>query len=223
MSSVRVKDKDRGFRKLLESARIGKPVVSAGIFAKDAKEDHGDGATVLDVAIWNEFGVPEKNIPARSFIRAWGDENRDQMQQVATRLLRKVIKGQLTKEQALEQFGLWMQGGIQRRMAQGIPPPNAASTIAKKGSSKPLIDAGVLRSSVTFAVDGKIRESKAALRRKKQREKARAKARKERVRSLKKTLRRAQTGTKKVFRNLKKATKKLAKRAKRAVRSKRRR
>lgn len=145
-----VTDKDNGYRALAEQVfGIERPKISVGIHEAEAAHANGK-VTVGDIATWNEFGT--RTIPARSFIRAFVDEKQDEIRATAKGLLLQVVRGKLTKEQALDQLGLWLQGQIQRRMAEGIPPPNAEATIEKKGSSTPLIDTGALRSAVTFKV-----------------------------------------------------------------------
>lgn len=147
-----VKDSDHGYRDLVKRIYgLKKPRVAAGIFEADGGAPAGGGKTIIEIAVWNEFG--NGTAPARSFIRAWFDENQDQIRGILFPLLRSVIAKRLTKEKALEQFGLWMQASIQRRIASGISPGNRPSTIAKKGSSTPLVDTGQLRTSVSFAVD----------------------------------------------------------------------
>jgi hypothetical protein len=49
-------------------------------------------------------------------------------------------------------IGMRVVGDIQDRISDGIPPPNSPITIARKGSSKPLIDSGQLRQSISFEV-----------------------------------------------------------------------
>lgn len=116
-----------------------------------ARADLSDESlTVIEVAVWNEFGT--EDVPARSFIRAWFDENYDKIRDVLRNLLYTVTLGHRTKEQALELAGLWCVGSIQQRIADGIAPENAASTIKAKGSSTPLINSGQMRSSVTHQV-----------------------------------------------------------------------
>jgi hypothetical protein len=66
--------------------------------------------------------------------------------------MRTVIEGKRTSDQVLEILGQRAVGQIQERIASGIAPANAPSTVAKKGSSTPLIDTGVLRSSITYQV-----------------------------------------------------------------------
>lgn len=116
-----------------------------------ASAANGPPLTVLEVAIMNEFGTD--TIPERSFIRAWVDLEGDEARKWMRALIKQVIRGAITKEVALERFGQKVQGSIQARIADGIPPPNAPATVERKGSSTPLIDTGQLRSSITYKVD----------------------------------------------------------------------
>ena len=49
-----------------------------------------------------------------------------------------------------EQLGLLVQAAIQRRVVELRTPPNAPATIKAKKSSNPLIDTGLLLTSVTW-------------------------------------------------------------------------
>lgn len=147
-----VTDKDKGYKKLVTTILdVGFPGIKVGILEKEGADVYDDATTVLDVAIWNEFGT--QDIPARSFIRAWVDADKPAIIRTLQGLLKKVIAKKLEEDQAMEQFGAWCVGRIQQRMARGIPPKNAPSTIRQKGSSVPLIDTGQLRSSVTYEVE----------------------------------------------------------------------
>ena len=136
--------------------RIVKPcVVRVGILT-DSTKSVREGLTeevlsLVEVAYRNEFGDPANRIPQRSFIRAWVDENTEQIDRLRTVLAKQVYEGKINSETAMQRFGAWCVGGVQRRMAAGIPPPNAERTIREKGSSTPLIDTGQLRSSITWA------------------------------------------------------------------------
>lgn len=153
--SVRVTDKDNGYKKMranLKRASKGGGV-SVGIHAQEGAQQHeGEPATVLDVAIWNEFGL---GVPERSFIRAWVDENASENREKLRKAMAMVVRGQKTLEQALELIGLSFQGGVQKKIAAGVPPPNAPETVARKGSSTPLINKGQMRQSVTYLVRDK--------------------------------------------------------------------
>jgi hypothetical protein len=148
------KDRDNGYRALVRRVYGMKaPVITVGILAEAGKESHGDDSlTVLEVAVFNEFGTDR--IPERSFIRAWFDENESRLGIAVKRMTASVIAGKRTKEQALELLAQACVGQIQKRIANGISPPNAESTIAQKGSSKPLIGVtGQLRTSISYRVD----------------------------------------------------------------------
>lgn len=56
-------------------------------------------------------------------------------------------------DNALEKVGQIAVGKVQQYMTDLQDPPNAQSTIDKKGSSNPLIADGTLRASVTYSVD----------------------------------------------------------------------
>jgi hypothetical protein len=152
---VTVTDKDHGYNALVKRIwGMGRPSIAVGILAgQGAEESHGEGLTTLQVAIWNEFGTV--NMPARSFVRAWFDENVAQIRADLKSLMKLVVAGKMTKERALDLIAVRCVGQIQERMAAGIPPPNAPSTIAKKGGGKttPLIDTGQLRAAVSSRVD----------------------------------------------------------------------
>jgi hypothetical protein len=152
----RVRDVDRGYRRLLERvrglarSRLELRVGVQGDEAAAGKEGAGAGLTVGDVAAFHEFGLGHN--PERSFVRGWFDEalseHRDRLRAAA----RDVVDGRADEEQALGLLGVRFVGEVQERISRGVPPPNAPSTIAAKGSSTPLVDTGQLRASVSWRV-----------------------------------------------------------------------
>lgn len=152
---MKLSDRDNGYAAMTKRLwGFRRPRIAVGILSgRGAEADHVGRvrATVLDVAIWNEFGT--SRIPARSFIRAWFDENEARLRDDLLVLMHAVIRGEQTKERALELLALKCVGEIQQRIADGIEPPNAPSTVARKGSSKPLIDSGQLRAMITSRVE----------------------------------------------------------------------
>jgi hypothetical protein len=156
-----IKDTDHGYRALAKQI-LGfkeKPIVTVGIHAAEGQKEYqkgsGDTATVLDVGTFNEFGL---GVPERSFVRAWADAHKAECIEFLKSRMRLVAARKITKEQCLEQFGLFLQTSMQKNISDGGDPeftPNAPSTIAQKGSSKPLIDTGILRSSITYKVESK--------------------------------------------------------------------
>lgn len=147
--SVTVRTVDRGAIAL--KARIAAKVqaVEVGVIGDNAARMEGDGVTVSDVALWAEFGLGQ---PQRSWLRDWIEENQPAIDRAMRAEADAIKAGTRTKEQALARLGAWIQGSIQERIATGIEPANADSTIARKGSSKPLIDTGQLRSSISHRV-----------------------------------------------------------------------
>lgn len=111
-----------------------------------------NGTSVAEVAAANEFGVPSKNIPERSFMRSGIREGRADFVRLNKANLIKVLKGEMTMDQALGQLGLMGQGKIQEKIRNGPFVPNAPSTIAAKKSSVPLIDDAQMIQSVTNLV-----------------------------------------------------------------------
>ena len=98
----------------------------------------------------NEFGTRNGHIPERSFIRSAVDENESQINQRADRVYRRIIDGKLKKREGLGQMGEFIQSLVTRKITTLRHPENKESTIARKGSSNPLIDSNRLRSSIRW-------------------------------------------------------------------------
>lgn len=119
---------------------------STGVHGTEGGQPEGEeGETVASVAAKAEFGLGQ---PQRSWLRAWFDENKDEVMAQLNRQLQAAITNGETYEWAMERVALWVQADIQRRIRDGILPENSPITIALKGSSTPLIDSGLFRSSV---------------------------------------------------------------------------
>ncbi len=122
--------------------------VCAGFQHGKATED--DGTDICDIAAWNEFGT--SNIPSRPFIRDAVDNNGEQVAKMLQQEMAAVLNGESTTETLCKKAGLKMKDIIQESIKDGDFAPNAASTIARKGSSHPLIDTGRMRQSVMYVV-----------------------------------------------------------------------
>jgi hypothetical protein len=158
MAKARIRDTDKGWNAMKRRAKqaVDSNIV-VGIFGEKADAPHpeGSGLKVGEIGAVHEFGAPEANIPERSFIRTTVDISQEEIKRIQHRVADKYFMGKLQLAQALNQIGLFVQGKIRSRISAGIPPPNAPSTIARKGSSKPLIDKGHLRASVDYEVRAK--------------------------------------------------------------------
>jgi HK97 gp10 family phage protein len=108
------------------------------------------GLSVAEYAAKNEFGTRE--IPQRSFMRTAFDENIALIEKAVAIQYGKVIDGDISLQAGLGIVGQVIVGLIQRKIRAIVFPPNSPATIAKKGSSKPLIDFGQMVKSVTYAI-----------------------------------------------------------------------
>lgn len=115
-------------------------------------------AEQLQKAIWNEFGtrrIPER--PAvRTAIRGGKASNEALLKSEAVKIVKAAAIGHGAapiKTNALRRLGVKVKGDIQDEIDAWSTPPNAPSTIAKKGSSNPLIDTGAMKSAVGWEVE----------------------------------------------------------------------
>ena len=105
------------------------------------------------LAVIHEFGVPQKNIPSRPFLRSTFDAKKTEWNALLSRMALGVLRGKLTVEQALGLLGQRASADVKLRITTGNNfVPNAPRTIAAKGSSRPLIDTGRLVNSISYQV-----------------------------------------------------------------------
>lgn len=67
-------------------------------------------------------------------------------------IIKEGIEAGLNEEQLLEQVGAAAEGIVKEYIRDLKEPPNAPSTVKKKGSNNVLIDTGAMRASVTYKV-----------------------------------------------------------------------
>ena len=112
------------------------------------EDERGEGVVDnVQLGVWHEFGTDD--VPERSFLRSAWDKNvrtDDRLAQIQAGL---VIDGVRTPKQAVTTVGERALADVVNGINRGIPPPNADSTIEAKGSSKPLINTGQLKGSIT--------------------------------------------------------------------------
>jgi phage gpG-like protein len=119
---------------------------------------------LVQIAIWNHFGTRGSGkgfirngiagfgrpIPARPFITLAIWNNRVQLRAQIRAIAVGIIERGENPRVGLGRLGLYAAGLIQHQIAQGVPPPNSELTVRMKGSSRPLIDTGRLRGSITW-------------------------------------------------------------------------
>lgn len=113
--------------------------------------DDSDGDDLPDIAERNEFG--DGHVPERSFLRATVDANRDNyLRELADAEDAYIIDG-VSPEHALDALGQSVVEDIQDRITAHIDPPNAPSTIERKGSDTPLVDTGRLFNAINYRIE----------------------------------------------------------------------
>ena len=128
-------------------------VVKAGILAKDGSENHSEGITVFQIGMIHEFGVPEKNIPRRSFIRVPIENNIKEITKLIENNHKLVSENAMSAKVALDRIGIKAQNTIKESFRNNDWKANSRATIKRKGSSRPLIDTGQLIGSISYIVE----------------------------------------------------------------------
>lgn len=145
------KEKDLGYFAIMrELDELEGTEVFVGI--QDDGTASEDGTTVAEYGTYNEFGTRDGHVPERSFLRSTFDNTVGKIQSTKQKIAGLVIDGKLTAARGAALLGEMHQGDIKRAIGAGIPPPNAPSTIRRKGSSKTLIDDGILRGAIRYEV-----------------------------------------------------------------------
>lgn len=147
--AARTKSSDGGLEKYLRQVdALGGHGVKVGIMA-DTGNYIDTQASILDVAIYNEFGT--ETIPARPFIRRFAEKNAGTLGKAMDRTADAVAKGR-SLDAALGALGEFAQAAQRAQIVESMSwaAPNAASTVKKKGSAKPLLNHGVLRDAIRW-------------------------------------------------------------------------
>jgi hypothetical protein len=152
----KVTDRDRGWERLTRELRgakglVGKSGVVGPKAAAERKLDDGRTVTNAELAMIHEFG---DGVPERSFIRKPFDDNRQKYESRLALYARRVYAGAMKVERAVGLVAAEMSSDVKKYIVNGpgVPPPNAPATIAKKGSSRPLVDTAQMKNAVTWAV-----------------------------------------------------------------------
>ena len=119
--------------------------VEAGYFERDTYE--GQGTPVAQIAVQHEFGI---GVPERPFIRP---AVRAKEGEIRERIAAHVAGGSGVPDEGLAiMVGETLKSAIQKQIEDLRDPPNAPSTIARKGSDNPLIDTGHMRASTRYRI-----------------------------------------------------------------------
>lgn len=146
--AVIVRDRDRGWKKLRSMLRDRKAeYVDVGVMSEH--DMRSDDVGNLMLALVHEFGL---GVPERSFIRDTIDQNTSKYISFIKALAGQVVIGRISKKTALTLLGAKVEADMKKLIRSGIEPALDPVTVARKGSSTPLIDTGQLVSSLDYEV-----------------------------------------------------------------------
>ena len=144
-----VKDKDMGWNRInKELNQLKKAEITVGIHFSAGRNEKAvaDGEPVAAYAAKNEFGAG--NIPARPFMSTAFDMNIERWERKIQSNVFAVLEDQKSLKNAVGEIAYLATGDTVAMVDSIYTPANAEATIAKKKSSKPLVDTGLMRSSI---------------------------------------------------------------------------
>lgn len=121
-------------------------------FFEDSK--YIDGTQIAEIAIYNEFGVPENNLPPRPFLHPTYDNQKNKWIKILANTI-DIQKDNIDVKKALSKVGLIAQNDVRNSIdewAKSGEPRNAPRTIKAKGFDSPLIHTGQMRDAVNYKV-----------------------------------------------------------------------
>jgi hypothetical protein len=145
----------RGVFRKHRSIAIQNAAESARKGAAKLAEKAAEPISMAMVAATHEFGCPEQGIPERPFLRGGIRRGTPKFHKLNVANLRAVVLGEKGIDESIEMLGVVAVGEVKREFVVGKFVPNSLKTIERKGSSRPLIDTGSMRQSITYVLEGK--------------------------------------------------------------------
>ena len=130
------------------SKKLDKMKVQAGFFSSAKYED---GTSVAEVAMINNYGVPQRGQPPRRFMDN-ALKKASEWKKTFDFMVQKDFSRGGDFKTSFSTLGSVVQGDIKTSIKEFTSPALAQSTIDKKGFSKPLIDTGYMLDSVNYEV-----------------------------------------------------------------------
>lgn len=129
--------------------RVQDSAITVGIHKTEGAHKGSDGATVVEVGTYNEYGT--ERIPERSFLRSTVNRNlpgyKGRMKDAYLGALRGTS---MNLRAAMSFIGGDVADDIRKTIIEFTDPPNAPSTIKAKGRDDPLVDTGQMRDSIKW-------------------------------------------------------------------------
>jgi len=140
-----------GVQGLLDRIRaLGESKVYVGIpSSENARQGATNNATIAAV---HELSAPSRGIPARPFLIPTMRNNAEKYTTLMAQGFRNALQDRTKASEVYEKIGLVASNDVKDYIVSGQFVPLKESTIDRKGSSKPLIDTGELRNSISYEV-----------------------------------------------------------------------
>ena len=124
---------------------------------EESNSSRGDAPSNAELLYIHDKGSPLQHIPPRPVLKPAINQPdvRDKIQKLMRDgAVEALVRGNREKcEQCFEKAGMIGRDACKKYITEGTNlAPNAPMTIARKGSSKPLIDTGSMLNSITYAV-----------------------------------------------------------------------
>jgi hypothetical protein len=118
-------------------------------FPAEKQNAYPDGKSVASVAARNNYGI---GVPQRDFMGLALPEIQRHTKEIMSSLKGRGVLTVKQYEAVMNAAGTKAEADIKKAIVDLTDPPNAPATIAKKGSSNPLIDTGHMVQSVTHVI-----------------------------------------------------------------------
>lgn len=157
MSVKGFEDHDLGYKRIMKNIReLDGMEVHVG-FPGGTKYEGAGTLDAAGLALIHELGSRDGSIPKRPANRMAFDKNEKAIEERQKDLYGSVLRG-VSPDRVLKALGVWYEAKLRLSYLVGPFKPNAPATIAKKGSSRPLIDTKSLVNSITSKLFRKGRE-----------------------------------------------------------------
>lgn len=144
-----MKVRDLGWERILrEISEMDGREVTAGLHEEDASA--GQEPNEVQRGVYNEFGTDKA--PARSFVRSTHDSKKRDWANKMTRDFNDLLEGRVDPSQLLENVGSEASQDIRNTAVNMTDPPNAPSTIRKKGFDDPLVETGQMVNAINYKI-----------------------------------------------------------------------
>ena len=104
---------------------------------------------IAQVALAQEYGVPEKHIPARPFMRGTVNRNFRKWK----KFVQDYLPQKMNAKEVMEELGQIVVQDMKKVINDWSEPPNSPYTVKQKGFNNPLIDTRTMVDNVRMEVE----------------------------------------------------------------------